>query len=727
MNKVLSIFMLFWASMAFAQQLVPKKINDLLEQNTVFKNYSVLNASSSVPHAEADQAVKKATYAKINMQGLSDLMAAKSDYIEVDIPYQGNLVSVLLYKADIFAEGFHLDTDQSKKINYERGLYYRGIIKGDSNSIVAFNFFNGELNAIVSSKSLANLVIGKLVKENNTTDYIVYSDSDLKVAKNFTCSTKEDEVSQPTERTAAPSSTKCVTVYLEVDNTLYEQNGNNITLTTNWATSAFNNVQTLFNNDGITIALKSMFIWTTPDPYEGIGTTSSDYMYKFNDVSPAFDGDVGQLIGIDPGFLGGVAVGINGICTQNNFSYSRVFYNYETVPEFSNTIFLIAHELGHLMGSPHTHACVWNGNNTAIDGCAPTANIEYAEGSCAIGPIPSTTDKGTLMSYCHLIAGVGVNFANGFGPQPTAKILAKVNAGTCLSTDCINTCINTVANITMSNVTTSSATVNWTDKPGVTQWQIAISQYPFAVQTWFTVNTPTWDVGGLTANIYYIIRIRPVCGSGLTAPSTTAILITAANYCAGAQITDTGGASTNYRDSESYIRTIIPNQSNKRIALTFTAFDLEKNYDYLYIYNGNSTAATSFNAAGYTDNVALPGPFVSTAADGSLTMRFFSDGGVTAAGYVANVTCENALANGTFEPNIDFTYFPNPTQGQVTIMSKTNIGEIIVYNIEGRLLYQHEANSLEAKVDVSAFANGTYFFKLKFGDKEANFKILKMN
>jgi hypothetical protein len=42
------------------------------------------------------------------------------------------------------------------------------------------------------------------------------------------------------------------------------------------------------------------------------------------------------------------------------------------------------------------------------------------------------------------------------------------------------------------------------------------------------------------------------------------------------------------------------------------------------------------------------------------------------------------------------------------------------------LLYQNKINGLNAKVDMTAFATGTYFFKLKFNDKEANFKILKM-
>jgi hypothetical protein len=87
-------------------------------------------------------------------------------------------------------------------------------------------------------------------------------------------------------------------------------------------------------------------------------------------------------------------------------------------------VMVITHEMGHLMGSNHTHACVWNGNNTAIDGCAAV------EGDCARPGNPPT--GGTIMSYCHL-QGVGINFNKGFGPQPTAVILNKIaNAGSCL-------------------------------------------------------------------------------------------------------------------------------------------------------------------------------------------------------------------------------------------------------------------------------------------------------
>ncbi|WP_309642736.1 M12 family metallo-peptidase [Flavobacterium sp.] len=729
MKKIITVVILLLSFSVFAQRTVAKKVNDLLSQNVTFKKYSVLTATDGIQNNDTRKAVSQATYGKINLQAITALMSNKEEYIEVEIPYLGNNITTQLYKVNLFAEGFHIDTDKSKSIAYDKGLYYRGIVKDDVNSVVSFNFFKGEFNAMLSSKSLNNLVVAKLDKVNNTSDYIVYSDSDLKAKNNFTCGTKSTPETRAdnSRNTAAPSSARCVTMYFEIDNDLYQANDSNTTTTTNWMTSVFNNVQTLYNNDGITVSLKSLYIWTTEDPYsiafDG-SASSADYLYKFNDLRPVFDGDVGQLLGIDEGGLGGVAVGINGICSQDNFSYSDVNFSYSTVPTFSWTIMVITHEFGHLLGSPHTHGCHWNGDETAIDGCGQSAG--YFEGTCDEGPIPDSSVKGTIMSYCHLVSGVGINLANGFGPQPAARILAKVNGGTCLSSDCINTCINTVANITVSTTTNTSATITWADLGGATAWQIAVTPFSSSTDTWVAVTTNSYTANGLSPDTYYIVRVRPNCNFGLVAPNEQTILVTSTSYCNGVQITDTGGVSGDYTDSETYIRTIIPNLPNKKIRLTFSAFDLELDYDYLYVYDGNSTSAPDLSSGGFTGN-AIPGPFVSTANDGSLTVKFYSDGGVTTAGYVADVACEASLGNAAFESNIDFTYSPNPTNGNVTITSKTILSEVLIYNIEGRLLYQKKTNAFDAKVDMTPFANGTYFFKLKFNNKEANFKILKMN
>jgi hypothetical protein len=108
--------------------------------------------------------------------------------------------------------------------------------------------------------------------------------------------------------------------------------------------------------------------------------------------------------------------------------------SYETFPNYSWSVFVVAHEFGHLFGSRHTHACVWNGNNTAIDGCGvcmespdPDADPITCNNCPRLG-VPQ--NGGTIMSYCHLSGNPGINFNLGFGLQPGNVIRNSVQMPT---------------------------------------------------------------------------------------------------------------------------------------------------------------------------------------------------------------------------------------------------------------------------------------------------------
>ena len=723
MKKVYIITLLFTVAVSFAQHQVAQNIQELESRKTNFKPLSILQVIPSTIENNFDKAVTNATIATIDKNVVNDIVAHTYQNIEVTIPYNGQQVTLDLYKVDLFFDGFHIDTDKQKNISCQKGVFYRGIIKGDYTSLVSFNFFKDECNGIVSNKELSNLVIGKLDKKSNTNDYIIYADANLKKTNSFHCDFKDDESKRVLSSNKTATVARCATMYFEIDYDLFTDNNSSITDTTNWMTSVFNNVQTIYSNDGITVSLKSMFIWTTVDPYVGAGTASTDFLYKFHQVRPVFDGDVGQLVSIEPQGLGGVAIGINGLCSQDNYSYSDVSFSYETVPTYSWTIEVITHELGHLLGSPHTHACVWNGNSTAIDNCGSSVFGSTSEGySCISTPPILPTTGGTIMSYCHLVNSVGINFSNGFGPQPATLILNSINGGACLSTDCINTCINTVSSIAVNTVDATSALVTFSDSGATSSWQVAV--YPVGgTPNWVTITSNTYLATNLTPDTYYIAEVRPDCSFGLISGSKKMIFVTAGDFCNGLVFTDSGGATNNYSDMENVTRIIIPNVPNNSITITFTDFAFEQDYDYLYLYNGNSIAAPLL---GSFTGTTLPGTFTSTASDGSLTVNYISDQLVKYSGFNATISCTPNLSVNNYNGYIDFTYYPNPSNGKVMISSKTLLNEVLVYNLMGQLLFDSKVNDLNTSIDISSFSKGTYFFKTRFeGNKEANFKVIR--
>lgn len=724
MKKILPALFLLCGLLSHSQNKIADHIKELQSDKRTFKPVSVLDVATQTPSEDLRKVVDNATLATIKLDDVNQIANGQYETIAVEIPFKGQTLKTLLYKVDIFAEGFHVDTDKATNVPYQKGVYYRGILEGDNHSLASFNFFNGEFNGVISAGPIGNVVVGKLDRAGNTTEYIVYSDAEMRVLNGFDCGVKDDEFPPAPANYGQHrdiQSDRCVTMYFEVDYNIYVGNGLNLTAATNWMTSVYNNMQMLYVADDITTALKSIFVWTTLDPYDGVGTTSGAYLNLFHETRPVFDGDLGQLVGIDPGGLGGLAVTINGLCNANNYCYSDVNFSYSTVPTYSWTINVLTHEFGHLLGSRHTHACVWNGNNTSIDGCGQQAG--YTEGSCATGPIPSASEKGTIMSYCHLISGVGINLANGFGIQPATAIINAVNNGACLSTDCVNTCINTVTAINVTDINQNSVAITWTDL-STTQnaWQVAVTPFASSAIVWNDVTTNSYTATGLIPNTYYKVRVRPLC-TGLTATSRVQIFATSVtDYCAGITFRDSGG-SGNYTNNESFVRTLMPTGPGLKIRATFTAFNLEADYDYLYIYNGPDISYPE--VTGGLTGTTVPGVYNSTDESGALTFRFFSDQGVVAAGWSAFINCTGTLGLDSNE-FIDFSYAPNPTNGNVAITSKTTMTEVAVYSVTGQLLYKNNLNDLEANVDLSPFAVGTYFFKLKFeGDHETNFKVLK--
>ena len=161
--------------------------------------------------------------------------------------------------------------------------------------------------------------------------------------------------------------------------------------------------------------------------------------------------------------------------------------------------------------------------------------------------------------------------------------------------------------------------------------------------------------------------------------------------------------------------------AGQKIKVSFSAFSLEEGFDFLNVYNGADTNAPFL--AQLTGNTT-PGNFISTAADGSLTFEFISDEIITQDGWSAWVSCQAALS--VNEDTISgLSYAPNPTNGLVRITAAETINEISIYAVTGQLLLTKTNNTTDVSADISPLSAGIYFFKVKSGTKQSDFKIVK--
>lgn len=106
--------------------------------------------------------------------------------------------------------------------------------------------------------------------------------------------------------------------------------------------------------------------------------------------------------------------------------------------------------------------------------------------------------------------------------------------------------------------------------------------------------------------------------------------------CSGT-IHDFGGPTRNYYNNEDYTWTIAPPNASS-IDIDFSMFDVELNWDYLYVYDGPNDQSPQIAGSPFTGTTG-PGQFTTTS--GAVTFRFTSDGATVTPGFLATYSCNS--------------------------------------------------------------------------------------
>lgn len=457
-------------------------------------------------------ALRKAQVLRYDPVRAMALLQARAERITLSVPSGSGDLLLDLHAADITAPGFVVRTSSGEVMDEEPvAMHYRGTIRGREGSVVAISVFEKEVMGVIGDTD-GDIVLGRLANDIAGL-HVLYEESDLLASPNTVCGTPDLPATEEEFLPDGARTVRCVNIYWEAAYDIYQNKGS-VANVTAYLTGLFNQMATLYDNEDVDVLLSEIFVWNTTSPYDA--TSSSGRLDQFGATRTSFNGDLAHLL--DLANYGGIAwrPGLCSSTISHRMAYSGINTTFSSVPTYSWSVEVVTHETGHNLGSKHTHACAWNGNNTAIDGCGQAAG--YSEGSCAQGPIPSSAVGGTIMSYCHLVSA-GIKFANGFGPQPGDVIRNAVNAASCLGL-CGTSC-DPPSPLSVSNLTSTGATLNWAFM-GANSYTLRWK--PVSSGTWNTVTGvagTTYALGSLTQNITYEFQVLSVCSSGSSAYSAS--------------------------------------------------------------------------------------------------------------------------------------------------------------------------------------------------------------
>lgn len=625
-----------------------------------------------------------------------ELNGAQNHFLVLTIHLEGQDRELHLVRSVSLEKGTRILFGSGKETDWKPGLYYQGVLADDPGSLVAISIFETDFIGVISSRIFGDW---NLTQEKKGTRIHV---EPAAKSSPMACGTPENKHLPEIDlssinRQVTTVTTKKVRIYYEVDFDIFQSKGGTAS-TLNWLSALHHTAKTLFFNDGIQIVWNDTKIW---DSYRGFSIFS---VYAFANSNPSFRGDVGVYLNLSGETS--AAMGIGNVCSTqhtngNGFGpYCLTILNgsSDSLQQVILQVSTLCHEIGHVLGSRHTHDCVWNGDNTQIDDCG---NISFElPGSHPCydpqNPILPPGNLGTIMGYC------AQNLTNGFGEQPAELIRQRINGFPCIPDTGETCCFPSIDSLKRVRSTSVRADFRIVDSDtSHNQWAFRLLDNNLVpIRDWDTTFTPEFSIRNLAPGSGFMVQVKALCPYPLT--SSLHFMEFGSTYSTLCnQIFDDGDGQVTQYTPENANYFLFPDAEEKKVRLDFYFCSLF-NGDTVSVYNGIGTNGTLLGRK--IGNDPSPWPLLlSTDTTGGLTVSLrtnlsFSGFGT---GWMALVTCNSPVhVQGSWSDK-PLSLSPNPATDYLELFG-SHTEEISIFNLYGQQV--QKPKMLDHKEDRSIFS-----------------------